>query len=245
MQRRSVSLVWLGLALALLQPGCVLLPGTESNPDAGQTLPPRKAAQVNVAVAKSMVTEKRFADAIRHYEQARKLDPNLDLSPVLARLYASVGENALAREEYRKALDKHSRDADLWNDLGYFHYDLGEWPAAEKALREAVKLEPRHARAWINLGLTLGQQQKYPESLAAFEQAVPPAEAHCNLGFVLATQGKRDQAREEYQTALKLDPRQPLARAALDKLSRPSSPTATTTAKPAGEPGLLPIQSPE
>jgi Tfp pilus assembly protein PilF len=241
MYRRRGSIAALLLVLVGLQPGCVLLSGTETNREAG-TLPPKETIRVSLAVAEAEVHAGHFPEAILQYLRARQLDPKADVSSQLARLYASVGESALAREEYRKALEAHPGDADLWNDFGYYHYSMGKWQEAEKAYREAVKLSPNYARAWINLGLTLGQQQKYTESLAAFERAVPAPEARCNLGFVYATQGKLDLAREAYRSALKLDPRLPLAQAALAKLDRPvhqaiATMTATTAAKPVNDSG--------
>ena len=109
---------------------------------------------------------------------------------------------------------------------------------AEENLRKALTVDPKHGRAWMNLGLALGQQKKYEESLEAFEKAVRPAEARCNLAFVMSTQGKTDQARELYHEALKLDPGLKLARQALAKLDRPA---ATKPRLPAGgEPRPLP-----
>ncbi len=177
--------------------------------------------RLQVCFADNLADNRKYPEAILKYEQARKLDPKIDVSPKLARLYVAVGAVGPAREEYRKALKAHPRDADLWNDYGYYHYSQGDWKEAEKALVQATRLDSRHARAWVNLGLTLGQQQRYEDSLAAFEKAVSPGEAHCNLAFVLATQGKLPEAREAYRDALRLEPRLPLARAGLDRLDRP------------------------
>src|SRR5262249_57924483 len=109
----------------------------------------------------------------------------------------------------------HPRDANLLNDLGYSYYNHGDWQEAERWLRKSLAVDSHHQRAWINLGMTLGQQERYDESVEAFGHAVRPAEAHCNLAFILTTQGRRQEARQEYEKALALEPGQRLARAAL------------------------------
>jgi tetratricopeptide (TPR) repeat protein len=112
----------------------------------------------------------------------------------------------------------------LHNDVGYSHYQRGEWQEAERWFRQALALAPGHARAAVNLGLALGQQGRYGEALAAFEQAVSPAEALVNLAFVYQTQGKREEAKQAYRKALELQPDLDLARRALAKLEAPTPP---------------------
>ena len=92
---------------------------------------------------------------------------------------------------------------------GLFPLSARQLGEAEESLRKAVAVDAKHARAWINLGLALGQQGKYSESTQAFEKAVRPAKARCNLAFVMSTQGKFEKAREFICEALKLDPGTP------------------------------------
>jgi Tfp pilus assembly protein PilF len=166
-----------------------------------------------------------YAEAAGLYEKARKEYPRYaSVSRRLAVLYDEQGNFTRAEEEYHKALELTPKDPDLLNDLGYSWYCRGNWAEAEKYLRQALAADPKHKRAWINLGLTLGQQQRYADSLEAFAHAVSPAQAQCNLAFVFTTQGKRDEAREAYRKALELDGSLGLARAALDKLEHAGQP---------------------
>jgi Tfp pilus assembly protein PilF len=130
----------------------------------------------------------------------------------------SVGKQQKALEQLQKKLAARPKDPDLLNDVGWFHYDCGNWAEAERYFRQAVAANPQYKRAWINLGLTLGQQERYPESMDAFLKAVHPAEAECNLAFVYLTQGMRVEARAAYERALKQEPTSQLARAALARL---------------------------
>jgi Tfp pilus assembly protein PilF len=222
MSRRRI-LILSGLALGLLQTGCVT-PGQtgamSQKPREPATLPAGETAELCLAVADQMISTGHFPEAVHQLNQVRQLNPRADVSPRLARLYARLSKDELALAEYDKALKAHPKDAALWNDLGYFHYERGNWAEAEKGFRKSLEFAPDNQKAWLNLGLALGQSGRYQESLSAFEQSVKPAEARCNLAFVLGTQGKLDEARRLYQEALQLDPNLKLARAALTKLER-------------------------
>jgi Tfp pilus assembly protein PilF len=235
------------ILLALLQPGCVLLDSARQ--DAHKLveptmLPPVESARACQAVAENLAREGHIEQAIEQMLKARAFDPRIDVSPVLARLYARLGNDRMTRDEFARALKEHPKDADLWNDLGYYHYQHGNWVEAEQHFRKVVELDAKHARGWTNLGLALGQQSKYPDALEAFEKSARPAEARCNLAFVLCTQGKRDRARELYQDALRLDPGLPLARAALARMDRRAQPAPPVQAsQPAPQPKVQPAQT--
>jgi Tfp pilus assembly protein PilF len=216
--------ILLGLAFGLVQTGCLattgLKGGLAQKPREPATLPPDESAELCTAVADQMISTGHFPEAIHQLNQVRALDPKADVSPRLARLYARVSKDDLALAEYEKSLKAHPKEAALWNDLGYFHSERGRWHEAEKGYRKALELAPENQKVWVNLGLALGQQSKYQEALVAFEKSLKPAEARCNLAFVMGTQGKVEEARRLYQEALRMDPGLKLARAALNKLDR-------------------------
>jgi hypothetical protein len=84
------------------------------------------------------------------------------------------------------------------------------------------------------LGLALAQQGKLDEANTAFLTTLRPAEAKANIAFVLAAQGKRDEAKDVYEEALKLEPSLTTARQGLGALEKgpPSKePVQQTSAK--------------
>ncbi len=111
-----------------------------------------------------------------------------------------------ASEEYKQLLKQNAKDADFLNDIGYCYYNLGNGTRRKNILRQALALNNGHARAWINLGMTLAQEQRTDESLEAFKKVVSPAQAQCNLAFILQTQKKLDEAKTAYRLALSLEP---------------------------------------
>ena len=136
-------------------------------------------------------------------------------------LYDKVGEFTKSTAEYEALLKANPKDADLMSDLGYSYYSRGDWVNAEIYLAKATELDPNHKKAWNNLGLARAQQGKWDDSFRAFCQAVRPADAHCNLAFVLAAQGNAGEAKAQYVQALRLDPALRVAQVALMRLENP------------------------
>jgi Tfp pilus assembly protein PilF len=196
----------------------------EAEPAPAPELPPKEGARACIACAEEMEKNGSELQAIVFYERARQHDPKCRISRHLAVLYDRQGDFQKAQEEYRKALKQTPRDADLLNDMGYGYYSRGRWAEAEKYLRQALAAQPDHAHAVINLGLCVGEQGRYGEALELFNKVGTPAQARCNLAFVLMTQHKWEEARRLYQDALRLDPDIPLARAALVKLEKAGQP---------------------
>ena len=227
--RYTTRLFTIGLTLASLA-GCQMLsfqkePTIESPFASGpmqptQEMPANEAAKVCLATARKMVDGSRDAEAIALYERARQHDPKADVAARLAVLYDRAGQTARAAIEYRAAVEMHPKDADIWNDYGYFYLQRDRFDEAEPCLRKALELKPKHARAQNNIALLLGYQGKRDECLAAFEPNVGRAAAHANLGMILAQQGKTSDAVSHLQTALREQPEMPQARAVLACLQR-------------------------
>ena len=204
-----------------IAPTAQLVPITDGDPEPpAPELPPKEAARACIACAQEMEKTANEAEAIFFYERARQHDPKSKLGSRLAVLYDRQGDFQKAQQEYLKALKQTPRDADLLNDMGYSYYSRGRWAEAEKYLRQALVVKPDQAHAIINLGLCVGEQGRYQEALDLFGRVLTPAQAHCNLAFILTTQHRWEEARRTYQEALRIDPDIPLARAALAKLEK-------------------------
>jgi len=182
-------------------------------------LPAKATAEVCLTTARLLEKDGKDGDAIVLYEKARQNGPNkVQISRRLAVLYDKQKDYKHAMEEFNQLLKRFPKDVDLLNDVGYCYYNQGNWPEAEKYLRQATTLNPNHKRAWINLGMTLAQNNHRDDSLEAFTKVVSPAQARCNLAFILTTQGKFNEAKIEYRQALTFEPDLELARNALAKL---------------------------
>ena len=145
--------------------------------------------------AESAERDGKTDTAIRYYEQARTLDPNLaHLSRRLAVLYDQRGDDARARSAYEHALQLQPRDPDLLNDFGVYYLARENWPAAETWFRRSLAIDATHPRATNNLAMSLAMQNRLRESYEAFSRVVGPASAYSNLGVLLTTGPNRRSA---------------------------------------------------
>lgn len=234
---RTVPLPSLPQASKHSEPISQLAPPADGKSEStDKDLPPAEAARLCIAAAEECHKHGDELYALLEYEKARKFDPSCKVSRQVAVIYDRLGDFVKAQEEYRIALQQSPHDADLLNDMGYGYYARGRFAEAEKYLRQALSSKPKHARATMNLGLCLGAQEKYQETLELFEKVVTPAQAQCNLAFILTTHHHWPEARRAYEQALQLDPDIPLARAALAKLDKaehqPAKETRTAQAPP-------------
>ena len=121
-----------------------------------------------------------YADAIKAYDEAVKLDPNY------AEAWYNNG-NALYREgkynesikafneaikAYDEAIKQDPNDADLWNNKGIDLKNQGKYDEAIKAFDEAIRLDLKDADAWNNKGIALSEQGKYVEAIEVFDDAI-------------------------------------------------------------------------
>jgi len=225
-----------GSQQTLVSPMPSLAPAATTSANAGnpQDLSVNESAKVCFATAEALEQGGKDAEAIALYDKARTLDNRLAAKATrrLAVLFDRNGEFDKALSEYRRGLNDNPKDAELLNDLGYGYYCRAEWVEAEKNLRKAVTANPKLANAWINLGMTLAQLGRYEESLATFGKVVTEAQARCNVAFIQVTQGKVDDAKNNYETALRMEPGLQLARVALQKMNQPDFRTRTSSDAP-------------
>lgn len=171
-------------------------------------LPPKEKAAALMMTAGLLEKAAKLEDAITYYEAARTVDPSLqkDVCRRLGVLYDLLAKYPQADAEYKIALSFYPENADLENDIGTSWESRGNHIEAEKHFQKAVSLKPENKKAWTNLGITLAKLDKREESLAAFVKVVPLAQAHSNLGMILAQQGKSMEAIAELREAVKIAP---------------------------------------
>jgi adenylate cyclase len=134
------------------------------------------------------LSEERINKAIEQFERAIKLDPNFAPAHTgLADAY-SLGEGFFfapsvipkAKDAVERALQLDDTSAEAHTSLGLFKYSFDyDWAGAETELRRAIALNPSYA------------------------------EAHHQYGWVLALQGREDEALVEFKRASELDPLSP------------------------------------
>lgn len=94
--------------------------------------------------------------------------------------------------------------------LGYQFHQEGDLEQAENIYRQILEAAPSEAQAWCLLGCVALSQSHYPDAITSFTRAISHRphfpEAHNNLGYALAQEGKTAEAMAFYHRALELKP---------------------------------------
>jgi tetratricopeptide (TPR) repeat protein len=124
--------------------------------------------------------EKRFDEAITHYQRAIALEPTY--GPAFNNLgTALMGKGDIAsavaafRESYRLQPSSGSARellADATYDAGVLLLERNDYRAAENALRESLMLEPDSPEALNNLGIALASQGRIDEAVLQWQRAL-------------------------------------------------------------------------
>ncbi|XP_032972564.1 protein O-mannosyl-transferase TMTC1 isoform X2 [Rhinolophus ferrumequinum] len=188
--------------------------------------------------------------AVAHYQQAIKLSPSHHVAMVnLGRLYRSLGDNSVAEEWYKRALQV-TRKAEILSPLGALYYNTGRYDEALQVYREAAALQPSQRELRLALALdaidkalqlkpkdpkvvselffTKGNQLREQNLLdkafesykAAVELNPDQAQAWMNMGGIEHIKGNYVSARAYYERALQLVPDSKLLQENLAKLDR-------------------------
>jgi Flp pilus assembly protein TadD len=167
-------------------------------------------AELHNALGWTLFQDGRPGDAVGEYERALTANPkhakahnNLALSLV------ELGRLDEAAEHFQTSLALEPT-AEIYSDLGFTKARLGRSEEALADFRKALELDPACASAHFNLAVTSVQAGRFAEAESHYRQALhgrPTAETHNGLGYVLARQGRTDEAVGEFRTAIDLDPK--------------------------------------
>lgn len=95
-------------------------------------------------------------------------------------------------------------DPIILNNLGMCMLLKSEYDDALTLFTQASSVIPQEARYRANMAVALGMIGRYDESLALYEQVVPPAEAHFNLGVLCEARKDLTRAAKEFRRAKEL-----------------------------------------
>ena len=150
----------------------------------------------------------RTADAVAEYTRALAADPNhAKAHNNLALALVELGRLEEAASHFKTSLALAPR-AEIYSDLGFTMARLGKSEEARAAYEKALELDPNCASAHFNLAVASVQSGKFGDAESHYRQALhgkPTAETYNGLGYVLARQGRTDEAVAEFQKAIGAD----------------------------------------
>jgi len=180
---------------------------------------PPITADTHFAAGQLAESQDQPAKAIEQYKAALKVDPNnLKSMFALGSLYTQMKMFPDAIDIWQQYVKATKQSAAAYNNLA-FCFELAHQPKeAENAYQKGIAREPKDQAVRVNYGLMLVRQGRIDEATRQLGAVLKPAEVHYNIGSVLEQQGKKEAARAEYQTTLRLDPNLHDARARLANL---------------------------
>ncbi len=120
-----------------------------------------------------------------------------------------TGDYQGARRSYLRGLELEPGNVDLLNALGWAFFQEGKSAEAIAVYEKVLALDPTHLKAHNNVALALAELGQVDKAALHFRKSLklePKAEIYSDLGFVLDRQGKYEEAVENYDKALALDP---------------------------------------
>ncbi len=174
----------------------------------------------------------RYQSALRCYEIASRAAPgHYDLEIAVCRL--GLGQTPTALREIDRMLGAAPpTGAAVLNLVGYTMLDVGvRTEDAFAMVQEAARLAPLESAIVDSLGWGYYRKGDYRNAAFYLERAArlspqDSAEELWHLGVVHARLGQYRRALDELQSSLKLDPDNPRARGALERLQRELPPPA-------------------
>jgi Tfp pilus assembly protein PilF len=189
---------------------------------------PMNAADKGTAVSYPELTAPAVASKGPPSPKAKKGGPGTDhaarVKGLLEKASRLTDKNPKeARSLLLKAIELDPQNASAQFQLGLTLMALKDSPKAIEAYRKAVELDPQQSDAYFNLGFIYATQRDFSRAEEAYGHVVrlsPPYldEALFNLALVQEKQGKKKQSKENLERALKVNPRNEIARKYLDKL---------------------------
>jgi tetratricopeptide (TPR) repeat protein len=153
-----------------------------------------------VELAEAWERNKDMARALTWWREAARRMPASDY--VQLRLGTALRANGKLAEAI-VTLSKAPRRAAAWNELGLAYRDQNRTAEAIVAFEKSVSIEPQQYEAWNNLGILRLRESDFREAIRIKTNY---ADGHANLAQWLATAGRAEEAKAEFETALELAP---------------------------------------
>lgn len=122
-------------------------------------------------VAHQLSAEKRWPEALVHYQKSLRLSPKSAETYInLGNLYADQRQWGQAIETYEIALQLTPDAPEAHNNLGTVLSEMKQYDAAVAHYQQAVELDPQYADAWCNLGVAWLKHHHWRQACESLQQ---------------------------------------------------------------------------
>lgn len=151
--------------------------------------------------------ERLLAQARQVYADVLAREPkNVEALIGLAQMYQVTGEAEKLAEIEKRMKEQHGNNAKIWAWIAVRQGQTKEWDAAAESYHMAAKLDPENRYYRIHLGFTLARAGRYEEGYAWLSRSMRETEARYNLAMMMLHNNHQDQAKQQLQFALQVDP---------------------------------------
>ncbi|MEO5882591.1 MAG: type IV pilus biogenesis/stability protein PilW [Caldimonas sp.] len=162
----------------------------------------QRRARARMELASAYFGQNQMTTALDQVKQAIAADPNYgEAFNLRGLIYANLGDQVLAEESFKRALQINPRDADAMHNYGYYLCQQKRYPESNALFAQALAV-PRYAgaaRTQLTQGVCLAYAGQMPEAEAALVRAyeLDPNSpfTSTNLAEVLYRRGDYERAR--------------------------------------------------
>ena len=160
---------------------------------------------------------KNWAQAILHFEAARKSRPQNSISHYhLGQAYVAAGELELGEQSYQQAIEISPEDHFSRNNLGHLFLSTGRYADCAEILTPTVVAQPENSLALANLGAAWLATENYPLAETCLEQyaMLNPQDGInlAKLAWCEFEQRKTAEAKQHLEIATRLAPQHSIIR---------------------------------
>lgn len=164
--------------------------------------------QALIGEAQAFRSEGKLNSAIKKINTAMLIDPgDINVLKELAMVYDLMGKENLSEPLYHEIIAIAPDQAASHNNMGLNYMVRGKYPEATLSFLQALALDRGNQRIKNNLASAYLLNGDKESSLKIFKATVGEAEAYNNIGYLLMTQGRFDEAEQALKKSLQLNPR--------------------------------------
>jgi tetratricopeptide (TPR) repeat protein len=167
---------------------------------------------LRLALAHSCLWSKQYDCVLATYKQILNLDPSSAEAEMIAgEALDETGDDAGAMEHFQAAAAANPNEPNVHFGLGYLLWTQTHYTESVKEFAAELRNDPQNLPAEAYLGDSYVKLNDYAKAQPVLEAALirDPSSAmlHRDLGIVLASEGKREEAATELLRAIALDPK--------------------------------------
>jgi len=192
------------------------LEGAKEFEAAAKIKPSDPGIETNLALAYAQSGEPERA--LPHFKTAEALSHQAGHAPLEASFYdaygralAAAGKPDLAVLQFIAEESLTGPRADVEDAIGTAYAQQNQWESARKRFEHALQLDSANVRARVHLAVVQRTQKDLQGALntlaPAVDMSAPNAEVLLELGRTLATAGRDEDALQQFDAAMKTDPK--------------------------------------